>query len=96
MASLDNDYVQKVFLDALEIIPMSVEGTDIILSTELNMLRGMFTLYKTYTASGNSIPALGGVGLEGAVALAEGIISNGFDPRKRYINLRNLHKGFAI
>lgn len=95
MTNLDNDYVQEAFKKALNIIPVSTEGTDIIAATELDMLRGMFTLYQTYTASGNSIPALGGLGLEGAVRLAEEIVTGGFDPRKRYINLRNLYKGFS-
>lgn len=88
--------VQGVYDDALAVLSeVTVEGTDIFVNVELEMLRGMLTLYKAYTASSNSIPALGGMGLEGSVEIAQKLISEGYNPRKRYIVLRNLHKGFT-
>lgn len=90
-----NAEVQELFDTAISLIPVAGSFSEPVVETEVSMLRNMLVLYKAYTASGNNIPALAGVGLEGAMSVASSLVEEGFDSRKRYINFRNLYKGFT-
>lgn len=74
---LTNEYVQNCLSEAESILSKSLAGKSLEDSPRVHLLCSLFVAMREYSASGNSIPGLAGLGLHETVKLAEDVISAG-------------------
>lgn len=90
---LTNETVQELLKKAIEKLQSFSVPADEVDAAKQTLLLSYLVVMKGYTASGNDIPALGGLGLQEAVAIAEDVISDRFSGVRR-VNFKHLGKGF--
>lgn len=79
-----NTQVQELIGDAIQHVLSFPFHSDDIVMVKREMLVSFLKLAKAYTASGNSIPVLGGKGLEEVMVLAESVLEGQYDSDFRF------------
>lgn len=90
-----NQYVQDTLseaITALETMPNPKDEYDVL---KRDHLISYLKLLKGYSASGNSIPGLGGLGLEQGMKLAHTVLDGNFKDGFR-LDFKSLGKGFLF
>lgn len=79
-----NAQVQELISNAIQHFSSLAVHSDEVIMVKRDMISSFLKLAKVYTSSGNSIPCLGGKGLEQIVALSESVLDGQYDGDFRF------------
>ena len=96
MLNVDSKTAKAMFEEAVNLVAQNYPGRD---ASDLDyahhsLLWSTLFLLKEYTASSNSIPALGSLGLEEGLDLAQKVIDTGGKVNAIKVHYRHIAKGF--
>lgn len=89
-----NADVQAILAQAIELVAKEPQPKEEFARLQLLTLHHSLQLGRAYCASGNSIPGLGGRGLEELLKLALELIEGSYDYQHRRLNFKHLALAF--